>query len=313
MDPDGEYVVTGAQDETLQRWDLFTGSQTVLKGHRSWVRRFDIHPDGDLMVSGDYAGRLVWWDPLSPSPEPLRTIDAHKGYVRGVSISPDRRFVATGGNDNMVRIWSAEDGSLVHEMAGHERHVYNVRFHPDGRHLVSGDLMGVLKVWETDTGEHVRDLDAGPLTGYDKTFRADCGGIRGIDFSPDGTQLVVCGIGEVTNAFAGVGTPTALLFDWESGERLQTMKPQDNFRGTCWSVRFHPSGEFIVGSGGSNAGSLWFWKPGEEKAFFAFKLPQVGYDLAFHPDGLRLAVALYNQTVCLYDLGPKIEVAEGGP
>ena len=30
--------------------------------------------------------------------KPQQAIDAHHGYVRGVAISPDGRFIATGGN-----------------------------------------------------------------------------------------------------------------------------------------------------------------------------------------------------------------------
>ena len=124
-----------------------------------------------------------------------------------------------------------------------------------------------------------------------------------------GRYLVVAGISEVTNAFAGIGVPTAVLFDAHSGKQLQVMKPEDGFKGTLWSVRMHPSGAFLVGAGGGGNGMLWFWKPGEEKAFFSFKLPSVAYDLDFHPDGFRLAVALYDKTVRLYDLGPQLNVA----
>ena len=54
-------------------------------------------------------------------------------------------------------------------------------------------------------------------------------------------------------------------------------------------------------------GFLWFWKPGEEKPFFEFKLPASTYECCFHPDGLRLAAALYDKTVVIYDIGPKTE------
>ena len=42
------------------------------------------------------------------------------------------RSLATGGNDNMVRLWNLADGKLVRELPGHERHVYSVSFHPTG-------------------------------------------------------------------------------------------------------------------------------------------------------------------------------------
>jgi WD40 repeat protein len=221
-----------------------------------------------------------------------------------VAISPDGKLVASGGNDNMVRLWSADDGKLIREMPGHARHVYNVKFDPTGKFLVSGDLMGVLKQWDVATGKLVRDLDAKVLTKYDKTFMANCGGIRGMDFSPDGKYLVVCGIGEVTNAFAGVGKPTAVLFDFKTGKRLRVMKPAKNFRGTLWSVKWHPKENWFVGVGGSNNGMIWFWKPDSDKSFHEIRLKGCGYDVDIHPDGLRLAVAQYNKSLTVYDLAP---------
>lgn len=327
IDAAGRYLFAGAEDNRLLRWDLLTGGRTDLIGHGSWIRRIALDSRQPLLVSGSYAGRLIWWNPFDPSPEPLRTVEAHEGYVRAVAVSPDGRYVATGGNDALVKIWSAADGKLITVLSDHatdipaekqttqhvyKNHVYNVAFSPNGDYLVSGDLVGTLKQWEVGTWKHVRNLDAGVLHKFDTTFRAHIGGIRGMDFSPFGRYLVVCGIGEVSNAFAGIGVPTAVLFDFQTGERLQVMKPAKKVQGTCWGVRFHPSGEFIVGAGGHSGGQLWFWKPGEEKSFHEFKLPDVGYDVAFHPDGLRMAVAVYDQTVRLYDLGPKVELAQAG-
>ena len=125
-----------------------------------------------------------------------------------------------------------------------------------------------------------------------------------MDFSPNGKYLVVCGIGKVTNAFAGVGVPTAVLFDFKTGKRLKVMLPAKNYRGTCWNVKWHPSGEFFVGVGGGS-GMAWFWTPSSDKSFHAVKLPGCGYDLSFHPDGLRMAVATYNRAIAVYDQGPK--------
>lgn len=304
IDPGGEFLMAGGQDNQLQRWDLALGTQQLAAGHRTWIRGMNFHADGSLFLSGDYTGKVLWWNPADAELKPLREIQAHKGYARAISISPDKRFIATSGNDNMVRLWSAADGTLVKELPGHDRHVYNVAFDPTGRYLVSGDLMGVLKQWDAASWSHVRDLDCKVLTKYDTTFQADCGGIRGIDFSADGRTLVVSGISEVSNAFAGIGKPTAVTFNMETGERGKVMLPKDNFDGTCWGVRYDPAGEFIVGVGGGGSGGMWFWKPGEDKSFHFVKMPAVPYDLHFHPDGLRLAVAFYDNTIRLYDLGP---------
>ncbi|MFQ5734094.1 MAG: WD40 repeat domain-containing protein [Planctomycetaceae bacterium] len=305
FDTTGDFIFAGAMDKDLHRWNILSGKRVEFSGHASWIRRMDVRGSAQpLVVTGSYAGRLIWWNADDPSAKPLRSVDAHRGYVRGVAISPDGKLVASGGNDNMVRVWSADDGRLIKELPGHTRHVYNVKFDPSGRFLVSGDLMGVLKQWEVGSWKHVRDLDAKVLSKYDKTFRADCGGIRGMDFSPNGRYLVVCGIGSVTNAFAGVGKPTAVLFDFATGKRLKVMLPAKNYKGTCWNVKWHPSGAWFVGVGGGG-GMAWFWKPDSAKSFHAVKLPGCGYDVSFHPDGLRMAVATYNRVVAVYDLGPK--------
>lgn len=310
IDPAGDFVFAGAQDNSIQRWDLATGSQAALQGHKSWVARLAFPGAGSPLVSGAYEGKLTWWDALAATPSSARTIDAHKGFIRAVAVSPDGKLLATGGDDRVVRVWSAADGTLAGEMKGHENHVYGIGFHPDGKNIISGDLMGVVKQWEVGTWKHVRDFDAGALHKFDDTFKAHCGGIRAVAFSPDGTRLAVGGISEVTNAFAGIGKPAVLLFDWADGKRLQVFNPAGSVNGSVWGLNFDPNGEFVVAAGGGGGGGwLWMWKLDQPKAVVDFKLPQAAYDMAFHPDGLRVAVALYDSTVRLYDLGPQPSVA----
>ena len=82
-----------------------------------------------------------------------------------------------------------------------------------------------------------------------------------------------------------------LLVDWDKGEHQHKFK--DDSSGMAWGVRFHPAG-FIIGVGapqGGNKGMLWFWKPGEEKAFHTVTLSHCGRGLDLTPDATRLAVA----------------------
>ena len=310
FDHEGDFLFGGAQDNNFHRWGLFMASPAHVAGHKSWLGTLVILPGvTKQVVTGGHEGRLIWWNASTSSPEPTRTVDAHKGYLRALSVSPDGQFIATGGNDAFVRVWSSADGTLVKELAGHPRHVYNVAFDPSGKFLLSGDLMGVIKQWEVGTWNMTRELDAKVLSKYDTGFKADVGGIRSLDFSPDAKLLAVAGITDVSNAFAGIGVPAVVLFDWESGKQLKVLKPKENFQGSVWGVRFHSSGEFLIGAGGGGAGAMWFWKPDDEKSFHDVKLPAVAYDLALHPDGLRLAVPLFDKTIRIYDLTPGLAVA----
>jgi WD40 repeat protein len=303
IDPTGRFVFAGAQDSAIHRWELTTGRRVALTGHRSWVRALAFLAGPRQLLSGGYDGKLLWWQADAETPTPLRTREAHRGWVRAVAVSPDGRTVATGGNDNLVKLWSAADGAPVRELRGHASHVYNVAFHPDGRHLVSGDLHGRVKQWDAATGAEVRALDAAVLHRYDPTFRADIGGVRSIAFSRDGSLLACAGITDVTNAFAGIGRPVIVLFDWATGARRHLLRPAANFQGTAWGVGFHPSG-FIAGVGGGNGGALWFWRPTAAASFHSLALPNNARDLDLHPDGRRLAIAFFDGAVRMYDMAP---------
>jgi WD40 repeat protein len=327
FDPSGRFVFAGAQDSLIVRWDLETKKKTELSGHESWPRALAFSPaisrgglapgspspavgGGALppgspsnpgnsepgaspprLISGDYAGRLLWWKTDDETPAPQRTLDAHHGWVRGVAVSPDGQFAASCGNDLLVKLWRVDDGSLVRTYPGHTSHVYNVAFHPSGARLASCDLKGELIDWEVESGKEVRRLKAAALHKYDPTFKADIGGARGLSFSHDGRFLAAAGIGNVSNAFAGVGDPLVVVWDWESESEPKTHKSKANLRGAAWNVAIHPQGFTVALSGGGGGGHLLFWKPGEEQEFHSFKLPNTARDMDLHPDGLRLATA----------------------
>lgn len=304
IDPAGQFVIAGAQDNTLQRWELSSGTRVELPGHKSWVRALAFAPKEKVLVSGDYNGRLLWWPFDAEKPEPTHDVAAHDGWVRALAVSPDGKLLASCGNDNLVKLWNLADGKPVRELAGHASHVYNVAFHPGGEQLVSGDLKGVLKVWDVAKGTMLRELDASVLYKYDTTFKADHGGIRSMTFNGDGTQLACAGITNVSNAFAGVGNPAAVTFDFAAGKRLQLLVAKEAFQGTLWGVAWHPEG-FWVGVAGGSGGVMYFWKGDAGPAFYTFKLPANGRDLSLHPDGLRMAVPHADGMVRVYDLGPK--------
>jgi WD40 repeat protein len=304
IDPSGKYVFAGAQDNAVVRWDLASGKKTTLAGHKSWVRALAFGSGGKLLFSADYAGRILAWPADAEAPAPKQAIAAHKGWVRALAVSPDGRTLASCGNDHKVKLWSIPEGRPLRTLESHTCHVYNVGFHPDGKHLVSADLKGVVKVWDLPKGAVAREMDASVLYKYDPTFMADIGGVRSLAFSPDGSLLACAGITEVSNAFAGIGKPLVVLFDWQTGKRKQLLRPKVPFQGTAWGVAFHRSGH-VLGTAGGNGGALWAWKPEQPLALYTLRLPNNARDLDLHPDGRRLAIPFFDGFVRVYDMGPK--------
>ena len=336
FDPSGRFLFVSAEDDTVQRFDLLTGAKTAFVGHESWVRGLAFVPpksasvavaepplrtslqgaigfgaasapapkaDPFQLISADYHGKLIWWQGESDSPKPVRVVQAHDGWARAVAVSPDGAVVASCGNDNTVKLWKVADGSAIRTLQGHESHVYNVAFHPDGQRLVSCDLKGVVKDWDIKSGKCEREFDAKVLAKYDTGFMADIGGARGMAFKSDGSEFALCGITNVSNAFAGVGNPVVVLIDWKSGKPKQ-LRPKEAFQGTAWGVGFHPSGA-IVSAGGGGQGRVWFWKNDDPVGVHTINVPTNCRDFALSPTGDLFAVAGANGTAFVYDFtGP---------
>ena len=76
----------------------------------------------------------------------------------------------------------------------------------------------------------------------------------------------------------------------------------------AWGVWFHPDG-FVMGVGapqGGNKGAVWFWKPGEEKAFHTVTLTHCGRGLDLTPDHRRFAVAQFDGSLRVYQMTEKL-------
>jgi WD40 repeat protein len=96
-----------------------------------------------------------------------------------VAFSPDSQRLATGGEENSVKIWDVQTGQELLTLRGHKGDVYTVAFSPDARQWVaSAGEDSVVKVWESDTGKLVRN------------FRGHTGLVSSLAFSPDGRRLV---------------------------------------------------------------------------------------------------------------------------
>src|ERR1022692_4830242 len=110
FDPTGRFVFAGAQDNSIQRWELANQTKVAFAGHRSWVRGLAFV--GGKLLSSDYNGKVLVWTADAATPQAERIINAHEGWVRNVVVSPDGRQFATCGNDNLIKLWNARGGGI---------------------------------------------------------------------------------------------------------------------------------------------------------------------------------------------------------
>ncbi|MDA0835483.1 MAG: hypothetical protein O3A29_19585 [Planctomycetota bacterium] len=291
ISPCGKYLIASGYDATVQRWDI-SGDEIKplipLTGHNAWVQCLAYIPQTERIITADSWGQLAVWSYVDESPTPIWKNDAaHDGWIRAVAASPDGKIIATGGNDFTVRLWSAEDGSLIKELP-HPDKVFSLAFHPAGTSLASGDLKGIIRDWDIAAGSVKREFDAKVLYQFDRI--QDCGGVRHIAFDAAGKQFVCTGQKTPGGGFS-TGFPCALLYDWETGQLIQEMQVGANDDGFAYDALIHPTG-FVMATTCAfpGKGFVWLWKPGEDKPFYQSNSIPNGRSISLHPDGRRLAL-----------------------
>ncbi|MEH1884517.1 nSTAND1 domain-containing NTPase, partial [Nostoc sp.] len=66
------------------------------------------------------------------------TLGGHANEVSAVSFSPDGKMLASGSDDNTVKLWDTSTDKVIKTLTGHTNSVCSVSFSPDGKMLASG-------------------------------------------------------------------------------------------------------------------------------------------------------------------------------
>ncbi|HIM35617.1 MAG TPA: hypothetical protein EYM33_08805 [Pseudomonadales bacterium] len=230
ISPDGKWIVSGSDDQTLRVWDLKTGNSRTLRKYDSAVTAVAFSRDGKCIAGGTYDGELQVCD--SQSGKVLLQLTGHDDSITTVLFDPTGQYIASGSCDDTLVIWDASDGvELLTFEQGNEYDVTTAAFSPDGKRLVTGDGENELKVWDTENGEEVMTL-----TGHTAT-------VTSAAYSPDGKHIVSA--------------------SWDKSLRLwnaATGKAEKTFRGhtaDITSVLFGANGRQIVSASDDKTARIW--------------------------------------------------------
>ena len=288
--PDGKYLAGLNNDNSQREWNIENGQKIRaierVTGHGETVCLFrggtlKVSSEGTYLVissSFDSAGSdivTLWNGETTAS-------FRHGTTVVSAAVSTDGRFLATGGWDKAITLWSLETEKPIRVLSGNTGEVHALAFSSDGHLLMSGGAYN----WEYQEGEDGNTLR--PDRTY--AFRGDGdGSVR--FYAADDSQT----------------DTTAKVWEVKSGENIATLGHQQKVT----EIAFSPEGSRVATASGKRV-NMWCTKTW--KAIVTLNTVEVE-SLAFSPDGTRLAIVGTSPEpiiqICSADTGQHIAELSG--
>ena len=244
--PDGQRIITTADDGKIKVWDTQSGFCVVtFTEHSSGVTACEFAKRGNVLFTSSLDGSVRAWDLIRY--RNFRTFTAPRRLsFSSVAVDPSGEVVCAGSLDSFdIHIWSVQTGQLLDQLSGHEGPVASLAFAPSGDTLVSGSWDHTVRIWSmfgrTQTSEPIQ-------------LQAD---VLHVAFRPDSKQVAVSSLdGQLTFWSVSEASQQAGVDgrrDVSGGRKISDRRTAANVAGTksfnC--IAYSTDGSCVIAGGNS--------------------------------------------------------------
>ncbi|MEH1933793.1 MAG: WD40 repeat domain-containing protein [Nostoc sp.] len=233
--------------QALQDFNPYEFFQCIhtLQAYYQQVHSVAISPDSKTVVCGAGDSRYnginainapkVW--NLETGEQKFELGFNHTTDINWVAISPDGRYLVSGGTDKTIMVWDVNTGKQLAKLNKHSTIIYALAIHPNGESFFSADANGCIKIWQWNWGQEIATLE-----GHSRSIYALC-------ISPDGKLLI-----------SGGEDRTIKVWDLNSRQEIWNIKGNSH---SIRSLAISPDGHYLV-SGSDQRIKIWDMQTGGE-------------------------------------------------
>ena len=215
------------------------------------------------------------------SPRPVGTTVAiykgHTGSVYALSWSLSGQYIASGGEDTTVQVWSTTSTQELYTYRGHAGlldAVFAVAWSPDIVHIASGSADKTVQIWDAATGNHAL------------IYRGQTARILTVSWSPDGKTIASGGADKTVQVW-GIA-PETYLYSYFG------------HTATIYAAPWSPDGHFIASGSADKTVQVWESATGKRATLYRGHTGAV-YSIAWSPDGKYIVSGSADRTVQVWE------------
>ncbi|MFM7408753.1 MAG: WD40 repeat domain-containing protein [Cuspidothrix sp.] len=193
------------------------------------------------------------------------TLLGHTEPVRLLTLSPNGKILASGSDDQTIKLWNPATGKLLQTLTGHTSTIRSIIITPDDQTVISSSSDNQIKFWNIQTGKETQTI-------------TEKNGVNAMLLTPDGKTLI-------TGSF-----DKDIKF-----RNLKTKKIERTLKVPATALAISADGKTLF-SGGESGGKIRVWSlsTGRQIRSFAPPLPPkeyqiTGYEKASAPITLALS------------------------
>lgn len=163
---EGDYLAVGTAAGTVELWDCsHTKRLRVMNGHSARVS--SLSWNSYVLSSGCRSGQIIHHD-VRQREHIISVISGHSQEVCGLKWSTDGKYLASGGNDNVLNIWQVQNGGhhsqnqALFTFTAHQAAVKALAWCPWQPHILAsggGTADRHIRFWNCNTGACINATD----------------------------------------------------------------------------------------------------------------------------------------------------------